>query len=416
MKKLVVLFSVVMFVCTQQVQAQGIFSNVLGKVTDRVRSKIDEKVNDAIDSAVDKADKAASGSSKKKAKKKAKDEAKADDGTESEWEQTKDDDQEVRNESSVIEIVSTPSHFCFSMNGEAELQGLIPSSTMNSPKFIRLLDEMSQAFLYQSPEEIDKKLKKLEETYREIDKMPGLNEAQKKELRESAKLFALLPEDIEAAKNAKRPDFEGMLEAFRNYTINKTLYKSAEKVNDTLFIVQDVNSKKYGVINAESKQILPFKFTSIGFSDRVKNMFDVNIGKVDEGDLCGLYDWNGKELLPCIYNYVGLLPGMDVLGVFDKKTLLGGFFDKNTLKQVQPFVYTTYSYWTLVTKDNTGIPCCVVRDKNNKEGVVDKSGNLVVPCILRKGDVGNNYDDSIDVVANGKVAKLYFKTWKLEYE
>jgi len=176
-------------------------------------------------------------------------------------------------------------------------------------------------------------------------------------------------------------------------------YNNIEHLGDNRFMfgyrTKYFGEYNMGVIDTNRKIIIPAKFYYI---EKNKAFYKVtkNINRIlqenDSGDLrsvkslYGLFDFNGKEIIPCNYDQLILLN--DNLIVLEKDNLQALFNYKG--RALTDFIYTVFGDF------HDGL---AKTRKGNKYGFIDKFGKIVIPI---KYDYCNEFNNGLSIVTLNK--------------
>jgi hypothetical protein len=152
------------------------------------------------------------------------------------------------------------------------------------------------------------------------------------------------------------------------------VYELAEPFNNGVAMVSKDN--KFGFINKKNVAVVPFKFTNIYPSK-------THVAKTENGlNKQGYINkYTGKEIIPCVYSYVGDFK--DEIAIVKQNGKSGLFHISG--KAIVPCVYDN------VDEVNKGF---AIITKDGKKGVVNKTGKLILPC---------KYDDVNISPKSGKI-------------
>jgi len=142
--------------------------------------------------------------------------------------------------------------------------------------------------------------------------------------------------------------------------------------------------KKFKFVDKTGEKIIPKtlrKFDYISVRDKfLDGVTTVCIGGDDRKVKCGFINKSGKEIIPCIYDWVdNFSEGLATVSLNHKK----GFIDKNG-KQVIPIVYDDVSHGF-----SEGMAAVSL---NNKRKFIDKTGKEIIPCNY---DWANNFSEGL---------------------
>ncbi len=127
---------------------------------------------------------------------------------------------------------------------------------------------------------------------------------------------------------------------------------------------------KWGLVDGELNQILPFEF------DDIERWGDTTNIIVSKDSNYGLVDINGVELLPVKFESIDIIrPNSPVARVVESRDGLCGAINAEGRWVVQP----VYSGCNVYGDSN-----CIVVEKDESEGLLDMDGNVILPCSLDK--------------------------------
>ena len=140
----------------------------------------------------------------------------------------------------------------------------------------------------------------------------------------------------------------------------KNNYKVTETFDDGFAIVK--KGKKFGVINGESKLVIPIKYNEIKRENEYRNSYAYTDNYfVKKGDKWGIINKNNEVIIPFEYDYAyPFNEGLAAVRKADKY----GFIDK-TGKVIVPLEYDDAGW----LQDGKAYV-----EKGNKSGYVDKNG------------------------------------------
>jgi tetratricopeptide (TPR) repeat protein len=147
---------------------------------------------------------------------------------------------------------------------------------------------------------------------------------------------------------------------------------------------------KWGFVDATGKEVIPciYDYVDYGYS------FSEGLAMVVKDDKYGFVDATGKEVVPCIYDYAdSFSEGVAWVRKGDNETGKWGFIDA-TGKEVVPCIYE-YTNGVYAYRFSEGLTAVI---KGHKRGYVDATGKEVVPCIY---DGAQSFSEGLAAV--GKV-------------
>lgn len=160
----------------------------------------------------------------------------------------------------------------------------------------------------------------------------------------------------------------------------------------------DGNKRTVCVFDKTGKVIIPFgKYSGVESSGNYYITLNSVPGK-DNVMLKGVVDTNGKELFPTEYNNVKILGnGFFALGTEKDYVYKYGVYDVNG-KEILPAEYSNFAY----ADSLDGADIFVCTKGNNEHGVVDKTGNVIVPFVFGQGVTAGS-----GVIVETKTNKVY---------
>lgn len=160
----------------------------------------------------------------------------------------------------------------------------------------------------------------------------------------------------------------------------------------------DGNKRTVCVFDKTGKVIIPFgKYSGVESSGNYYITLNSVPGK-DNVMLKGVVDANGKELFPTEYNNVKILGnGFFALGTEKDYVYKYGVYDVNG-KEILPAEYSNFAY----ADSLDGADIFVCTKGNNEHGVVDKTGNVIVPFVFGQGVTAGS-----GVIVETKTNKVY---------
>lgn len=183
---------------------------------------------------------------------------------------------------------------------------------------------------------------------------------------ESAEPFTSFKNAIIETKGKK-----GVIGLTGQYIVNP-IYEDIISTDENLFIVQDYESKKYGVIDIDSNIIIDLKYDSIGkFSED-------SFGTITLDDTYALINYKGEIITefkktenktpPVSINYNTIESFMSI------DSFLKGLRDINEIVVVEPM----YD-WISKTKDGLFLVT-----KDSKDGIINSAGEIIIPIVYEE--------------------------------
>lgn len=184
-------------------------------------------------------------------------------------------------------------------------------------------------------------------------------------------------------------------------------YENIEYFPDVKIAVAHKESKEYndyGLVDANDKVILPFKFRNIYYADGIARTITHRIG---DGHLHGMYNVKTKKLVDPKYDGMGkFVNGVSEIGYYSAEGNKHGLLDENGVELVEPI------YETMFFDDAQQFATVTL---NGKHGMIGARGRIIVPIIFDRFTEYQPQKDKDGLVVcekDGKFAAYNFRTGK----
>lgn len=191
--------------------------------------------------------------------------------------------------------------------------------------------------------------------------------------KEVSEAIAKLEKEITDSQNSDSSDAKDIIEVIRSKSLGGKLYSDAEYIGHGVYLVNDISTDKslsWGCVNEEGNFVLPCKYHIKKVTcDEEHNRICV----FNEDGMYGVFDYNGKQVLPIKYSVLDIV-GNYIVGLKDNKW---GMMDMNG-KAVYPFTATKIEMWRF----NEGIPdtwVYMIYNESNKMAFYDKDMKQKTP-------------------------------------
>lgn len=185
-------------------------------------------------------------------------------------------------------------------------------------------------------------------------------------IKEASAAIALMEKEIADNKPGDASDAKDIVAQLQNKSLGGKLYSSAEYIGRGVYLVNDISTDKslsWGCVSDNGMVILPCKY----HIQRTMCTEEHNrICVFDENEKYGIFDYNGKQIIPQQYNLLDIV-GKYLVAYRDGKW---GIMDMNG-KSVYPFTASKIEMWRF----NEGIPdtwVYMIYNENKKMAFFDK--------------------------------------------
>ncbi len=132
---------------------------------------------------------------------------------------------------------------------------------------------------------------------------------------------------------------------------------------------------KWGYVNRRGERVIESKYSSVEFFSTNNSL------RIENNELVGIIDKNGKEIIPCTYADIKELSDKDYFIAKKKDRNWGIINDKNEI--IIPFSYKKIEKHS--SKD------LFVVHKENTAGVIDITGRIVIPFLYKNLEFSNKF-------------------------